>query len=286
MLRVIRNHRRAAYGESRGLGQVREPPHHPGADRSRADRATGGVPLANSEALLTHATKAWDDALTLGTKHGYRNAQTTVIAPTGTIGLLMDCDTTGVEPDFALVKFKKLAGGGYFKIANNSVRARAQGAGLRRRPDRRDHRVRARALISTSRCPRVTRRRPGHHRGDDLRRLVRAGARRRRPREDHRAAPGRVRAQVRVQRVGAGRRDAAAARHRRREGEGRLRVQRAQGARPDAACRSRSSTGASAGRRPSRARRTCATSTCRSSTVPTRAARSARGTSRPRGTSA
>src|SRR5262249_45451660 len=63
----------------------------------------------------------WDEALAFGEEHGYRNAQVTVIAPTGTIGLLMDCDTTGVEPDFALVKFKKLAGGGYFKIANDSV---------------------------------------------------------------------------------------------------------------------------------------------------------------------
>ena len=65
--------------------------------------------------------KAWDDALELGTLHGYRNAQVTVIAPTGTIGLVMDCDTTGIEPDFALVKFKKLAGGGYFKIINSSI---------------------------------------------------------------------------------------------------------------------------------------------------------------------
>ncbi|MGN6542909.1 MAG: TSCPD domain-containing protein, partial [Ginsengibacter sp.] len=71
--------------------------------------------------LLKAATKAWDDAVILGEKFGYRNAQTTVIAPTGTIGLVMDCDTTGVEPDFALVKFKKLSGGGYFKIINQSV---------------------------------------------------------------------------------------------------------------------------------------------------------------------
>jgi len=71
--------------------------------------------------LLKAATKAWDDAVKLGEKYGYRNAQTTVIAPTGTIGLVMDCDTTGVEPDFALVKFKKLSGGGYFKIINQSV---------------------------------------------------------------------------------------------------------------------------------------------------------------------
>jgi ribonucleoside-diphosphate reductase alpha chain len=71
--------------------------------------------------LKAAAAKAWDDAITLGTRHGYRNSQATVLAPTGTIGLLMDCDTTGVEPDFALVKFKKLAGGGYFKIVNQSV---------------------------------------------------------------------------------------------------------------------------------------------------------------------
>jgi ribonucleoside-diphosphate reductase alpha chain len=121
MLRVIRNHRRAAHGVAResaeyeGLRITPVPIDH-GLLNS------GRVALSNARALLTHATAAWDEALALGEKHGYRNAQTTVIAPTGTIGLLMDCDTTGVEPDFALVKFKKLAGGGYFKIANNSVR--------------------------------------------------------------------------------------------------------------------------------------------------------------------
>src|SRR5207344_369345 len=72
--------------------------------------------------LKAAAVECWDRALQLGEKHGYRNAQATVLAPTGTIGLLMDCDTTGVEPDFALVKFKKLAGGGYFKIVNQSVK--------------------------------------------------------------------------------------------------------------------------------------------------------------------
>ena len=71
--------------------------------------------------LVEHAKAAWDRALELGETHGYRNAQATVIAPTGTIGLVMDCDTTGIEPDFALVKFKKLAGGGYFKIINRAV---------------------------------------------------------------------------------------------------------------------------------------------------------------------
>src|SRR5262249_14352333 len=73
------------------------------------------------EALYRAACADWDLAVTLGREHGYRNAQATVLAPTGTIGLLMDCDTTGIEPDFSLVKFKKLAGGGYFKIVNQSV---------------------------------------------------------------------------------------------------------------------------------------------------------------------
>jgi ribonucleoside-diphosphate reductase alpha chain len=73
------------------------------------------------QALVRAARLAWDDALALGEAYGFRNAQTSVIAPTGTIGLVMDCDTTGIEPDFALVKFKKLAGGGYFKIINRMV---------------------------------------------------------------------------------------------------------------------------------------------------------------------
>ncbi|HTQ34111.1 MAG TPA: vitamin B12-dependent ribonucleotide reductase [Stellaceae bacterium] len=109
MLRVIRNHRRAAHGERTGYQALAVPP----------------VPLdaANcpDRALTEAATASWDAALALGEKHGFRNAQTTVIAPTGTIGLVMDCDTTGIEPDFALVKFKKLAGGGYFKIINRMV---------------------------------------------------------------------------------------------------------------------------------------------------------------------
>ncbi|MCC5821750.1 MAG: adenosylcobalamin-dependent ribonucleoside-diphosphate reductase [Phycisphaerales bacterium] len=121
MLRVIRNHRRAALGVDRDSGEyedLRIAPVPIDHDLIR-DRK---VPLGNAMELLQHSVDAWDDALELGEKHGFRNAQTTVIAPTGTIGLLMDCDTTGVEPDFALVKFKKLAGGGYFKIANASVR--------------------------------------------------------------------------------------------------------------------------------------------------------------------
>jgi ribonucleoside-diphosphate reductase alpha chain len=109
MLRVIRNHRRAAHGEKLGYEKLSTPP----------------TPLDHSACsdrrLIAHAVRAWDRALTLGEAHGYRNAQVSVIAPTGTIGLVMDCDTTGIEPDFALVKFKKLAGGGYFKIINRAA---------------------------------------------------------------------------------------------------------------------------------------------------------------------
>ncbi|MCA9280516.1 MAG: adenosylcobalamin-dependent ribonucleoside-diphosphate reductase [Phycisphaerales bacterium] len=124
MLRVIRNHRRAAHGVARDAKEweslrIRPVP----IDHKLIKKGAGGaVNIKNAKALLDHSDRAWDEALKLGEKHGYRNAQVTVIAPTGTIGLLMDCDTTGVEPDFALVKFKKLAGGGYFKIANNSLR--------------------------------------------------------------------------------------------------------------------------------------------------------------------
>ena len=109
MLRVMSNHRNAAHGNTDGYDGL----------------STNPVPLNHANIkekdLLAAATKSWDDAVELGEKHGYRNAQTTVIAPTGTIGLVMDCDTTGIEPDFALVKFKKLAGGGYFKIINRAV---------------------------------------------------------------------------------------------------------------------------------------------------------------------
>lgn len=109
MLKVMRNHRRAAYNlapsEYEGLSV---PP------QGIQDRFA-------PKYLLTAARQCWDEALALGDAYGYRNAQVTVIAPTGTIGLVMDCDTTGIEPDFALVKFKKLVGGGYFKIVNQSV---------------------------------------------------------------------------------------------------------------------------------------------------------------------
>jgi ribonucleoside-diphosphate reductase alpha chain len=109
MLRVIRNHRRAAHGEAQGYEGLSVDP----------------VPLKSKDCpdvrLIAHARKAWDKAMILGERHGFRNAQVSVVAPTGTIGLVMDCDTTGIEPDFALVKFKKLAGGGYFKIINRAV---------------------------------------------------------------------------------------------------------------------------------------------------------------------
>ena len=109
MLRVIRNHRRAAHGATAGY------------------EGLSTLPVALDAAncpdipLVAAAKRVWDRALELGEQHGFRNAQVSVIAPTGTIGLVMDCDTTGIEPDFSLVKFKKLAGGGYFKIINQTV---------------------------------------------------------------------------------------------------------------------------------------------------------------------
>ncbi len=109
MLRVMRNHRRAAYGAAVGYEGL-----------STTPVALDETDLKDKD-LAVAARRAWDLAVTLGERHGYRNAQSTVIAPTGTIGLVMDCDTTGIEPDFALVKFKKLAGGGYFKIINQAV---------------------------------------------------------------------------------------------------------------------------------------------------------------------
>ncbi|MHC5002945.1 MAG: adenosylcobalamin-dependent ribonucleoside-diphosphate reductase, partial [Planctomycetota bacterium] len=121
MLRVVRNHRRAARGVSREADEWEQLDIRPvPVDHDLFRR--GSMRIANSGELLSRAIACWDDALSAGERHGFRNAQVSVIAPTGTIGLLMDCDTTGVEPDFALTKFKKLAGGGYFKIANQSIR--------------------------------------------------------------------------------------------------------------------------------------------------------------------
>ncbi|WP_405405194.1 vitamin B12-dependent ribonucleotide reductase [Paracoccus sp. Ld10] len=117
MLRVIRNHRAAAHGQP-----------CEGVNVAPVALDAANCPDAS---LVDLARAAWDEALVLGQAHGFRNAQTTVIAPTGTIGLVMDCDTTGIEPDFALVKFKKLAGGGYFKIINQSVPAALKKLGYR-----------------------------------------------------------------------------------------------------------------------------------------------------------
>ncbi len=115
MLRVMRNHRLAAYDAD--------------SYENLSVKPQGLKAQFTPDYLLKAACKAWDDAVELGEKYGYRNAQSTVIAPTGTIGLVMDCDTTGVEPDFALVKFKKLSGGGYFKIINQSVPAALKNLG-------------------------------------------------------------------------------------------------------------------------------------------------------------
>jgi ribonucleoside-diphosphate reductase alpha chain len=109
MLRVIRNHRRAAHGETAGYESLAILPV--ALDAAQCPDAP----------LVAAAKRVWDRALALGEQHGFRNAQVSVIAPTGTIGLVMDCDTTGIEPDFSLVKFKKLAGGGHFKIINQTV---------------------------------------------------------------------------------------------------------------------------------------------------------------------
>ena len=110
MMRVMRNHRAAAYDAADAFEGLEIAP-------------VGINARYCPDYLLKAATRAWDEAVQMGDMYGYRNAQATVIAPTGTIGLVMDCDTTGVEPDFALVKFKKLSGGGYFKIINQSIPA-------------------------------------------------------------------------------------------------------------------------------------------------------------------
>ncbi len=180
MLRVMRNHRRAAYGERTGYEKVANPP----------------VPLDHKACpdpiLIEHAKRAWDKAIALGEQHGYRNAQATVIAPTGTIGLVMDCDTTGIEPDFALVKFKKLAGGGYFKIINRSVPEALRALGYAR--GRRSPRSTP-TRSGTARC----RTRPGINHTT----LEGEGLHRRRDRQAGGGAADRLRHQVRLQQVDA-----------------------------------------------------------------------------------
>jgi len=117
MLRVIRNHRQAAHAapadEFNGLSVL--PSMH--------------SPTLFTQDVWTRARNAWDEALAIGSEFGFRNSQVSLLAPTGTIGIQMDCDTTGIEPDFALVKFKKLAGGGYFKMVNQSIRPALQRLG-------------------------------------------------------------------------------------------------------------------------------------------------------------
>ncbi len=146
MLRVMRNHRRAAYGEASGYEALSVAP-------VPLDRAACPRP-----GLVDAARRAWDLAIELGERHGYRNAQVSVVAPTGTIGLVMDCDTTGIEPDFALVKFKKLAGGGYFKVVNRAVPEALRALGYREPTSPRSRSTRS--ATATCARPRASRRRP------------------------------------------------------------------------------------------------------------------------------
>ena len=193
MLRVIRNHRRAAHGARNGYEKVAMPP----------------VPLDHKACpdpkMVAHATAAWDRALELGEQHGYRNAQVSVIAPTGTIGLVMDCDTTGIEPDFALVKFKKLAGGGYFKIINRAVpeALRVLGYSESQIAEIEAYAVGHGSLGQSPGINHSTLQAEGLHAGGD--------------REDREGAADRLRHQVRVQQVDAGRGVLRHARHRGRQ---------------------------------------------------------------------
>ena len=190
MLRVIRNHRRAAYGENTGYEKLATPP-------VRLDHATLADNAMFFAGLSEHSKRAWDKALTLGEEHGYRNAQATVVAPTGTIGLVMDCDTTGIEPDFALVKFKKLAGGGYFKIINRAVPEALRALGYCESRDRRD-----RGLCGRPRLARPGARHQPHH-------LEGQGLHPGGDRQDREGAADRLRHQVRLQQVDARRGNAA-----------------------------------------------------------------------------
>jgi ribonucleoside-diphosphate reductase alpha chain len=144
MLRVIRNHRRAAYSEA------------PDRYENLSITPVGIDERYCPPDLLQAARVECDRMLSLGEQHGFRNAQVTVIAPTGTIGLVMDCDTTGVEPDFALVKFKKLAGGGYFKIINSSIPPALERLGYA--PEQIEEIVRyCRGTASLAGCPHINR---------------------------------------------------------------------------------------------------------------------------------
>ena len=183
MLRVIRNHRRAAYGETDGLR---------GPRARRRCRST--TPPARDPTLArpSRSARLGPARSTLGEKHGYRNAQATVIAPTGTIGLVMDCDTTGIEPDFALVKFKKLAGGGYFKIINRAVPEALRALGYRRAADRRDRSPMRSATARSARRPAST-----------TTSLAAKGFDRREDRDGREGAAVRLRHQVRLQQMDA-----------------------------------------------------------------------------------
>lgn len=142
MLKVIRNHRRAAYSVP---------------DEEYENLTITPMGISDEycpDYLLKAAQKDSDEALKMGEKHGYRNAQVTVIAPTGTIGLVMDCDTTGIEPDFALVKFKKLAGGGYFKIINQSVPLALKNLGYSKK-EIKDIILYAKGTASLEGCPHI-----------------------------------------------------------------------------------------------------------------------------------
>ena len=195
----MRNHRRAAYGERTGYEQM----------ATRRCRST--TKPVRTHKLAAHAKRAWDRALALGEAHGYRNAQATVVAPTGTIGLVMDCDTTGIEPDFALVKFKKLAGGGYFKIINRAVpeALRVLGYSEARSPRSIAYAVGHGTLGQAPAINHATLKAKGFTDGDD--------------RESGKGAADRLRHQVRLQQMDAGRRFPA--RHARRRGRGSRRAE-------------------------------------------------------------
>ena len=184
MLRVIRNHRRAAHGERAGYEKLATPP-------VPLDHKSEPAPIRRSSSMPSAPGTARSRS---ASEHGFRNAQVTVVAPTGTIGLVMDCDTTGIEPDFALVKFKKLAGGGYFKIINRAVPEALRVLGYCGSRDRRDRGL----------CRRPRHARPGaRHQPHDA---DGEGLHRRGDREGREGAADRLRHQVRLQQVDARRR--------------------------------------------------------------------------------